>query len=98
MKYYITPEDDDSRHYDAMMFDSKTPEVTLALLVGDVFLPSDLVKQIDGVEQTTIYVSNDVFDRCIWDPANAYLQESIRRFMGPLLEDRKSTRLNSSHT
>ena len=88
MKYYITPEEDDSRHYDVMMFDDKTPEVTLALLIGDVFPPMDLV------EQTTIYVSNDVFDRCIWNPITANNQESIRRFMGPLRPDQEEMRGN----
>jgi len=86
MKYYVTPRDDDSRHYDIMMFTDADPEASLAVLLGNMFPPNDIETE------TTVYVDNDVFDRYFWNPARAYNQESIRRFMGPLQEDQEEIR------
>ena len=83
MKYYVTPTDDDSRNYDVMMFTDADPEATLAILLGDTYPDSD---------GTTVYVDNDVFDSHFWNPARAYCQSSIRRFMGPLMEDQEEIR------
>ena len=90
MKYYITPTDDDSRHYDNMLFDGITEEVTIALLTGDYFAPDSTAEYWKDL--ATIYVSNEIFDRYIWNPITANNQESIRRFMGPLMEDQEEIR------
>ena len=86
MKYYITPIEDDSRHYDIMQFNETDPETSLALLLGDVYPATEIETEI------TVYVDNDTFDRYFWNPITANNQESIRRFMGPLLEDQEEIR------
>ena len=90
MKYYITPTEDDSRHYDNMIFDGITKEVEIALQTGDYFAPSDSDEYWKDL--ATIYVTNAVFDQYIWNPITANNQESIRRFMGPLAADQEEIR------
>ena len=67
MAYYITPREDDSRHYDIMLYDKMTPFIFKAILRGDSY-------------GDTIYVDNKEFGTLMRkrDFSNIHLDSSRR--------------------